>query len=278
VLAYYDKRVNSINLEKAVWDGSKVVTTNLINYIVGFGTGQSIQVVKFGSTYKLYYNNIQIGEDQTIDDAAIVNNTVHGLFSSYLGNVLDNFYVQDASGPTPTPTFTNTPTSTRTPTETFTPTITSTPTETLTPTETITPGGPTLTPSETATETNTPTTAPITNTPTVTRTPTETLTPTQTITPGGPTLTPTVTKTATVTRTVTATRTPNIIILPTQLPTETITPGGPTLTPPMPPTPYFDNRITYGDLANSLLLAGLLCLTSIALMFYMITTIILRKR
>jgi hypothetical protein len=51
----------------------------------------TIRVIKDGTEYRLFYNNVAIGSAGTISDSAIINNTLHGLFSTYSGNTLDNF-------------------------------------------------------------------------------------------------------------------------------------------------------------------------------------------
>jgi hypothetical protein len=128
----------------------------------------------------------------------------------------------------------------------------------------------TITQTATVTQTTNPTFTP-TVTSTATATPAKSNTPTVTATAGGFTSTPTLTSTVTGTATVTATTTI------TATPTITITPGGPTLTPNVP-TPYFDNRITYGELLNSTLLISLLCILSIMGVIYIAFTMLIRKK
>jgi hypothetical protein len=195
VIAYKDRTDPSgagrVHLDKVV--GGTV--TPLIDTAVSYSANAIIKVTRNGNTYKLFYNGTQRGTDQTISDAGIVGNTIHGLFTTHSSNTFDNFYIYDSS-PTPTPTNTPTftPSNTPTPTNTATPTNTPTFTPTNTPTETAT-NTPTETPTETPT--NTPT-----ETPTITSTPTET---------GTPTYTPTNTRTPTITPTPTST--PNMPVL-----------------------------------------------------------------
>jgi hypothetical protein len=163
VIAYHDG--TNVRLEKVV-NGTY---TTLINTAATYSAGAQLQVIKNGNLYKLFYNGTQRGADQTISDAGIVSNTIHGVFSTYSGNTVDNFHLVDF---TPTPTPTSTPTNTSTHTATSTPTNTATSTATATPTDT-----PTDTP--TSTVTNTPTDTP-TNTATSTATATLTRTPTRT--------------------------------------------------------------------------------------------------
>jgi len=121
-----------------------------------------------------YYHGTKFQTQLDITDAAIISNTYHGVFSTYSGNSLDNFYISNNIPNTATPTNTATNTTTNTPTASDTTTNTPTDTATFTPTASDTP---TNTPTHTATFTNTFT---ITYTPTFTDTPTETYTPTET--------------------------------------------------------------------------------------------------
>lgn len=45
------------------------------------------------TTYQVWYNGSQVGADQTIDSAAINNNTIHGLISTGGGNTANSFFV-----------------------------------------------------------------------------------------------------------------------------------------------------------------------------------------
>jgi hypothetical protein len=170
VIAYHDG--TNVHLDKVVGG----TYTSLINTAVAYSAGAKVKITKNGTTYKLFYNGTQRGTNQTISDAGIVSNTIHGLFTTYSATIFDNFYLMDFTAtPTPTNTNTNTPTNTPTATNTPTNTRTNTPTNTATntPTETFT-NTPTDTPTDTATFT-----------PSVTPslTPTKTLTPTITLTP-----------------------------------------------------------------------------------------------
>ena len=172
--------------------------TNLIKANGSYGAGNIIKAdvtTTSGHVYlTAYYNNVQIGTQQDITDAAIISNTYHGIFSTYSGNSLDEFYISNNIPNTATPTNTATNTATNTPTASDTPINTPTDTATNTPTASDTP---TNTPTFTHTFTNTFT---ITHTPTDTDTPTETYTPTASNTPTD-TNTPTNTKTPTNTAT-----------------------------------------------------------------------------
>jgi hypothetical protein len=85
VLGYYHRGDGKVYLDKYV-GGTR---TNLIATTAAYVAGATVRVVKNGTTYQLFYNNVQIGTDQTISDAGIISNTIHGLFSTYSGNTLD---------------------------------------------------------------------------------------------------------------------------------------------------------------------------------------------
>ena len=53
--------------------------------------GATLRVIKDATKYRVYYNNALVGSEQTISDAGIIDNTIHGLFSTYSGNSFDNF-------------------------------------------------------------------------------------------------------------------------------------------------------------------------------------------
>lgn len=88
LICYYDG--TNLHLEKNVGG----TYTELINaaaaggrvYIITYRDGANLKV-------RAYSNNALIGTEQTIADAGIVDNTLHGLFSAYSGNTLDNFSV-----------------------------------------------------------------------------------------------------------------------------------------------------------------------------------------
>jgi hypothetical protein len=65
--------------------------TTVIEAVTAYAAGANLVVVKDGTSYALYYNNAQVGATSTISDAGIISNTLHGMFSTYSGNQLDNF-------------------------------------------------------------------------------------------------------------------------------------------------------------------------------------------
>ncbi len=82
----YNDGVSRTKLEKVV-DGHY---TTLINYASGYVAERKLRVIKNGTTYNVYYNDSFIGS-ATVSDSSIINNTNHGLFSTYSENTLDGF-------------------------------------------------------------------------------------------------------------------------------------------------------------------------------------------
>ncbi len=58
-----------------------------------YADGRIIKIAKSGTTYKFYYNNVQVGTDQTISDAAIINNTHHGMFATHPTVQLEDYSI-----------------------------------------------------------------------------------------------------------------------------------------------------------------------------------------
>lgn len=88
VLAYLDGNGNA-NLDKCVAG----VYTNVISAAVTYSAGAVLRVIKDGTSYRLFYNNLAVGSVSTISDAGIISNTLHGLFSTYSANSFDNFVI-----------------------------------------------------------------------------------------------------------------------------------------------------------------------------------------
>jgi hypothetical protein len=67
--------------------------TDLISTAATYVANAAIEIRRTAAsdTYKLYYNGAQVGTDQTISDAGIVSNTLHGYFNTYAGNGLSAF-------------------------------------------------------------------------------------------------------------------------------------------------------------------------------------------
>lgn len=87
VIAYHDG--TNAKLDKCVGG----VYTNVISAAATYSAGATLKVIKQGTSYALYYNNAKVGSTSTISDAGIISNTTHGLFNTYIGNSLDNFYI-----------------------------------------------------------------------------------------------------------------------------------------------------------------------------------------
>lgn len=69
-----------------VW--SSVMATGIT-----YSAGARLVVTKDDTKYRVYYNNALVGTEQTIADAGIISNTLHGLFSTDASNTLDDFVV-----------------------------------------------------------------------------------------------------------------------------------------------------------------------------------------
>ena len=78
----------TIYLVKCVGGTLSEVYTGSITY----GAGKVIELRKSGNTYKVYYDDVQIGADQTISDAGIVSNKKHALFSTDVGAQANGFF------------------------------------------------------------------------------------------------------------------------------------------------------------------------------------------
>lgn len=88
VIAYLDGKGNCL-LDKCVAG----VYTNVISAAVTYSAGATLRVIKSGTSYSLFYNGAAVGTTSTISDAGIVDNTLHGLFSTSASNSSDNFTV-----------------------------------------------------------------------------------------------------------------------------------------------------------------------------------------
>ena len=92
---------DSNNYVRALHNGTNVqliktvagTPTTLINAVVTYSAGARLVVTKDDTKYRVYYNNALVGTEQTIADAGIISNTLHGLFSTDPSNTLDDFVV-----------------------------------------------------------------------------------------------------------------------------------------------------------------------------------------
>ena len=88
VLAYHDG--TNAHLVRVV---NGVYQTEQVNAAAAYADGRVLTVRKNGTRYSLIYNGTQVGSDVTISDAGIINNTIHGLFSTYASNSFTNFLI-----------------------------------------------------------------------------------------------------------------------------------------------------------------------------------------
>jgi len=88
-LLSYHNGVNAI-LEKCVAG----TYTTLISAAATYAANAAIVVHKDGTKVRLFYNNALIGTEQTVSDAGIINNKLHGKFSTYNGNTIDNLHIE----------------------------------------------------------------------------------------------------------------------------------------------------------------------------------------
>jgi len=86
VICYHDG--TNVKLEKCVAGTYTTVYSGAVTY----SAGAVLRVHKTGAAYRVYYNNALV-TTATISDAGIVDNTLHGLFSTYASNTFDNFEV-----------------------------------------------------------------------------------------------------------------------------------------------------------------------------------------
>ena len=85
LIAYHDGTI--AHLEKCVAG----TYTSLISAAAAYSANATLRVIKDGTSVDLFYNEVKVGTTQTVSDAGIKDNTIHGLFSTYPGNTLDNF-------------------------------------------------------------------------------------------------------------------------------------------------------------------------------------------
>jgi hypothetical protein len=85
VLVYLDG--TNCKIDKIV--GGNV--TNVRTTAVTYSAGARLAVVKEGTSYRVFYNDRLVGAENTISDTSVVDNTLHGLYSTNAGNTLDKF-------------------------------------------------------------------------------------------------------------------------------------------------------------------------------------------
>lgn len=67
--------------------------TTLVNAAATYSAGAELRVGCEGQAFRLYYNNVLIGTQQTIADAGLASGTKQGLYTSNTGNTFDDFVV-----------------------------------------------------------------------------------------------------------------------------------------------------------------------------------------
>lgn len=82
VIVYHDR--TNIYMDQCV----NGIYTNLITAAIAFNNSKALKVIKSNDTYSAWYGGIQYGTDQTITG---MNGTIHGLFSTYSGNTLEDY-------------------------------------------------------------------------------------------------------------------------------------------------------------------------------------------
>lgn len=95
IVAFLKRRQNSstqgtISLFKRV---GETYTLLISNMVVTLANNAYLEIRANGSTVSLWYNNIQVGTNQTVSDGAILNNTIHGLASAG-SNTVDDFIIR----------------------------------------------------------------------------------------------------------------------------------------------------------------------------------------
>lgn len=101
VVANLDSATSPANFVIASHDGTTArltkcvggTYTELISTTVAYSAGAFVEIRRLAgtNTYQLWYNGSQVGTNQTISDAGIVSNTLHGLFNTYASNALSDF-------------------------------------------------------------------------------------------------------------------------------------------------------------------------------------------
>lgn len=96
ILGYADRGVvNHFYLVKCV---AGVFSAPLILATGVYVDGAPIEIRNSATnTFQLWFNNAQVGTDQTISDASIVQNAYYGVFDTNGGNSLDSFFVGSAA-------------------------------------------------------------------------------------------------------------------------------------------------------------------------------------
>lgn len=89
VMLLVNGATNTYFLWKVVAGTLTQVATGVSSYVAG----AAVELRKSGTTYQVFYNGVQKGTDQTISDAGIINNTIHGMVSMDYRNACSFFSV-----------------------------------------------------------------------------------------------------------------------------------------------------------------------------------------
>ncbi len=89
---------DSSNYVYAIHNGTNVqlikrvanVETTLINVVATYAAGATLLVIADATKFRLYYNNVFIGTEQTIADADLQTGTAHGLYYTDTDSTLDD--------------------------------------------------------------------------------------------------------------------------------------------------------------------------------------------
>lgn len=95
IIAYLDGNGN-LAVDKMVSGTRSNVATTAVTY----SAGAPLRVIKNATKVRVYYNNAWVGSELTISDAGIIDNTLHGLFSTDASNTFDDFvlYARGTNG------------------------------------------------------------------------------------------------------------------------------------------------------------------------------------
>lgn len=86
IIGYHDG-VWGVHLQKCVAG----TYTDLISAAAAYSPNATLRIIKDDESVDVFYNGVKIGTTQTVSDVGVKDNTIHGLFSTYAGNTLDNF-------------------------------------------------------------------------------------------------------------------------------------------------------------------------------------------
>ncbi len=89
LLGYYDRALNQAKLAQCV----NGVYSELIAESTPYVEGAVIKVEKEGAACRLFYDHRQIGEEQALSETALLENRLHGVFSTGGGSQLNSFFV-----------------------------------------------------------------------------------------------------------------------------------------------------------------------------------------